>query len=85
MLPRMDSRCVRFFHHCLCLKGHREGIQSGYSLSHRNTGTIQTTLAASLGNNYGLALAVTAGIVAIAVAGVTALGPEARGVTFGDR
>jgi MFS transporter, SHS family, lactate transporter len=47
--------------------------------------TIQTTLAVSLGNNYGLALAVTAGIVAIAVAGVTALGPEARGVTFGDR
>jgi SHS family lactate transporter-like MFS transporter len=47
-------------------------------------GTIQTTLAVSLGNNYGLALAVTAGIVTIAVAGVTALGPEDRGVTFGD-
>jgi SHS family lactate transporter-like MFS transporter len=47
-------------------------------------GTIQTTLAVSLGNNYGLALAVTAGIVAIAVAGLTALGPEDRGVTFGE-
>jgi MFS transporter, SHS family, lactate transporter len=45
--------------------------------------TIQTTLAVSLGNNYGLALAITAAIVAIAVAAVTALGPEARGVRFG--
>jgi MFS transporter, SHS family, lactate transporter len=47
-------------------------------------GTIQTTLAVSFGNNYGLALAITAGIVAIAVAAVTALGPEARGVQFGE-
>ena len=47
-------------------------------------GTIQTTLAVSFGNNYGLALALTAGIVAIAVAAVTAFGPEARGVQFGD-
>ena len=39
-------------------------------------------MAVSFGNNYGLALAITAGIVAIAVAAVTALGPEARGVQF---
>jgi MFS transporter, SHS family, lactate transporter len=45
--------------------------------------TIQTTLAVSFGNNYGLALAITAGVVAIAVSAVTALGPEARGVKFG--
>jgi MFS transporter, SHS family, lactate transporter len=47
-------------------------------------GTIQTTLAVSLGNNYGLALAITAVIVASAVALVTALGPEALGVKFGE-
>ena len=47
--------------------------------------TIQTSLAVSLGNNYGLALAITATIVAAAVAIVTALGPEARGVKFGER
>jgi MFS transporter, SHS family, lactate transporter len=47
-------------------------------------GTIQTTFAVSFGNNYGLALAITAGIVAIAVAAVTAFGPEAHGVQFGE-
>jgi len=47
--------------------------------------TVQTTLAVSFGNNYGLALAITAGIVAIAVAAVTAFGPEERGAIFGDR
>jgi SHS family lactate transporter-like MFS transporter len=47
-------------------------------------GTIQTTLAVSLGNNYGLALAITAVTVASAVAIVTALGPEALGVKFGE-
>jgi SHS family lactate transporter-like MFS transporter len=47
-------------------------------------GTIQTTLAVSLGNNYGLALAITAVMVASAVAIVTALGPEALGVKFGE-
>jgi SHS family lactate transporter-like MFS transporter len=46
-------------------------------------GTIQTTMAVSFGNNYGLALAITAGVVAIAVALVTTLGPEARGTVFG--
>jgi len=45
-------------------------------------GTIQTTLAASFGNNYGLALAITAAVVAVAVAVVTSLGPEAHGVEF---
>src|SRR6201993_1680669 len=45
-------------------------------------GTIQATFAVSLGNNYGLALASTAAIVASAVAIITALGPEARGVKF---
>ncbi len=48
-------------------------------------GTIQATLAVSFGNNYGLALAITAAIVAIAVAALTTFGPEARGVTFDDR
>ena len=48
-------------------------------------GTIQATLAVSFGNNYGLALAITAAIVAIAVAALTTFGPEARGVTFADR
>jgi MFS transporter, SHS family, lactate transporter len=47
-------------------------------------GTIQATFAVSLGNNYGLALASTAAIVASAVAIITALGPEARGVKFGE-
>jgi SHS family lactate transporter-like MFS transporter len=47
-------------------------------------GTIQTTLAVSLGNNYGLALAITAVIVACAVAILTALGKEALGVKFGE-
>jgi SHS family lactate transporter-like MFS transporter len=48
-------------------------------------GTIQTTLAVSFGNNYGLALAITAAVVAVAVAVVTSLGPEAHGVEFGGR
>jgi SHS family lactate transporter-like MFS transporter len=47
-------------------------------------GTIQTTLAVSLGNNYGLALAITAVIVASAVAIITALGKESLGVKFGE-
>ena len=47
-------------------------------------GTIQATFAVSLGNNYALALASTAAIVASAVAIITALGPEARGVKFGE-
>ncbi|MBV9644385.1 MAG: MFS transporter, partial [Verrucomicrobia bacterium] len=48
-------------------------------------GTIQTTLAVSFGNNYGLALAITAAVVAAAVVAITALGPEARSVKFADR
>jgi SHS family lactate transporter-like MFS transporter len=45
-------------------------------------GTFQATMAVSFGNNYGLALGITAGIISIAVAAVTALGPEAHGVRF---
>jgi SHS family lactate transporter-like MFS transporter len=56
--------------------------QLGNFLASKN-GTIQTTLAVSFGNNYGLALAITAAIVATAVALVTAVGPEERGVEFG--
>ena len=40
-------------------------------------------MAVSLGNNFGLALAITAAVVAIAVAVVTALGPESHSVQFG--
>jgi SHS family lactate transporter-like MFS transporter len=57
--------------------------QLGNLLASKN-GTIQATLAVSFGNNYGLALAITAAIVAIAVSVVAALGPEARGVKFGQ-
>jgi SHS family lactate transporter-like MFS transporter len=46
-------------------------------------GTVQATMAVSLGNNYGLAPAITAAVVAIAVAVVTALGPESHNVQFG--
>jgi SHS family lactate transporter-like MFS transporter len=47
--------------------------------------TIQTTLAVSLGNNFGFVLAITAATVAIAVVAVAGLGPEARGVRFGGQ
>jgi MFS transporter, SHS family, lactate transporter len=57
--------------------------QLGNLLASKN-GTIQATLAVSFGNNYGSALAITAAIVAIAVSVVAALGPEARGVKFGQ-
>jgi len=46
-------------------------------------GTFQASMAVSFGNNYGLALAITAGVVAVLVAVLTACGPEARGVKFG--
>jgi MFS transporter, SHS family, lactate transporter len=45
--------------------------------------TLQADIAARSGGNYGLALAVVAGTVAIVIAILTALGAEARGVTFG--
>jgi SHS family lactate transporter-like MFS transporter len=57
--------------------------QLGNLFSSKN-GTIQTTLAVSYGNNYALALAITVPVVAATVAAVTALGPEARSVKFGD-
>ncbi|MBV8140435.1 MAG: MFS transporter [Verrucomicrobia bacterium] len=58
--------------------------QLGNFFSSKN-GTIQAAMAVSFGNNYGLALAITASVVAVAVAAVTAFGPEARGVKFGHR
>jgi MFS transporter, SHS family, lactate transporter len=45
--------------------------------------TLQAAIAAHYGNNYGFALAVVAGTVAIAIAVLTALGKEARGIKFG--
>jgi len=45
--------------------------------------TLQAGFAASHGGNYGLALAVVAAAGAIAIALLTAAGPEARGVEFG--
>jgi SHS family lactate transporter-like MFS transporter len=45
--------------------------------------TLQAAIAAHYGGNYGLALAVVAGTVALAIAGLTALGTEAKGVAFG--
>ncbi len=45
--------------------------------------TLQAWIAVQAGGNYGLALAAVAGIVAVVIAGLTAFGPEARGVAFG--
>jgi MFS transporter, SHS family, lactate transporter len=45
-------------------------------------GTLQTTLAEYFGGNYGLALAIVAGTVAIVIAALTAVGTEAKGVAF---
>jgi MFS transporter, SHS family, lactate transporter len=44
--------------------------------------TLQAGIAAHFGGNYALALAGVAGVVAIVIAVLTALGREARGVTF---
>jgi SHS family lactate transporter-like MFS transporter len=44
--------------------------------------TLQAGLAAHFGGNYGLALALVAGTVAIIIAGLTAAGTEAKGVAF---
>jgi SHS family lactate transporter-like MFS transporter len=44
--------------------------------------TLQAAIAAHYGGNYGLALAVVAGTVALAIAALTALGTEAKGVAF---
>jgi SHS family lactate transporter-like MFS transporter len=44
--------------------------------------TLQAGIAESHGNNYGLALAVVCGVVAVTLAVVTWFGPEAKGVDF---
>jgi SHS family lactate transporter-like MFS transporter len=44
--------------------------------------TIQAILAEKFDQNYGLALAIVAGIVALAVAGLAGFGPHAHGVRF---
>src|ERR1700689_1218548 len=45
--------------------------------------TLQAAIASHNGNNYGLALAIVAGTVAVAIAVLTALGKEAKGIKFG--
>ena len=47
--------------------------------------TMQAGIAAHFGNNYGLALALVAVTVAIAIAVMTAMGAEAKGISFGGR
>jgi SHS family lactate transporter-like MFS transporter len=44
--------------------------------------TLQTSIAEHFGGNYGLALAIVAGTVAIVIAVLTAAGTEAKGVVF---
>ena len=56
--------------------------QLGNLLASANA-TIQAALAVHFGNNYGLALALVAGSVAVIIAALTALGVEAKGVAFG--
>jgi SHS family lactate transporter-like MFS transporter len=43
---------------------------------------IQARIAEAHGNNYGLALAVTCGVVAVLLALITGFGPEAKGTSF---
>jgi len=45
---------------------------------------LQAWIATQYGNNYGLSLALVAGVVAIAIVLLTAFGIEARGVAFGN-
>jgi SHS family lactate transporter-like MFS transporter len=45
--------------------------------------TLQAEIAAGTSGNYGLALALVAGIVAVLIAILTAFGVEAKGVSFG--
>src|SRR5260370_638436 len=56
--------------------------QLGNLLASANA-TIQAGLAAPFGGNYGLALALVAGSVAVVIAVLTSLGVEAKGVAFG--
>jgi MFS transporter, SHS family, lactate transporter len=46
--------------------------------------TLQAAIAVHYGNDYAFALAVVAGVVAIAIVILTALGTEAKGVVFGS-
>jgi MFS transporter, SHS family, lactate transporter len=56
--------------------------QLGNLLASANA-TIQATIAVHFGNDYGLALALVAGIVAIVICVMTYLGTEAKGIAFG--
>ena len=56
--------------------------QLGNLLASANA-TIQAKIAAAHGGHYGLALAIVAAVVAIAVAALTGFGREAKGVRFG--
>jgi MFS transporter, SHS family, lactate transporter len=44
--------------------------------------TLQAGIASHFGGNYGLALAVVAGSVAVIIAALTAVGTEAKGIVF---
>ena len=55
--------------------------QLGNLIASRN-GPIQAGFAEAHGNNYGLALALVAGLAAIVLVILTALGPERRDVDF---
>jgi SHS family lactate transporter-like MFS transporter len=44
--------------------------------------TLQAGIATAFGGNYGLALAVVAGTVAIVIAVLTVMGTEAKGIAF---
>src|ERR1700689_4973991 len=44
--------------------------------------TLQAGIATAFAGNYGLALALVAGIVAVVIAGLTAVGTEAKGIAF---
>src|ERR1700728_3600982 len=46
--------------------------------------TLQATIAVHYGNDYAFALALVAGVVAVAIIILTALGTEAKSVAFGD-
>jgi SHS family lactate transporter-like MFS transporter len=46
--------------------------------------TLQAGIAAHFGGNYGLALALVAGTVAIVIAGLTAAGTESKGIAFAE-
>ena len=55
--------------------------QLGNFLASANA-TLQAGFAERRGNNYGMALALVAAVMAVAIAFLTAVGPEARGVAF---